>query len=59
MILFVNPFLLIKNTLFSHKTLNMKSKKQWVNPEITFTDLEETYGGGGVGPTENVYVHVS
>ena len=32
---------------------------QWVNPEITFTDLEETYGGGSRGTVENTYVHIS
>jgi hypothetical protein len=55
----VNLFEIDKNTLFSHKILNMKTKKQWVNPEIKFTDLEETYGGGGAGTAENTYVHIS
>jgi hypothetical protein len=37
----------------------MKSKKEWVNPVITFTDLEETYGGTGGGTAENIYAHIS
>jgi hypothetical protein len=37
----------------------MKTKKKWSNPQINFTDLEETYGGGAGGTVENSYVHVS